>query len=475
MKSMALAGLLALTAPAVAAPNMMHQFADLALAPDGGKTATVESDDPGNLAEEPHGAVVVRDTGGQVVAHYDPCSACRYSDPAWSPKSDMLVFLAKDDKAGKTTLYGVPSGSPKVLTVIDGVANTPRYSPDGTRIALLATLGAHKMTGAIEAGAALVGEIGASPDEQRIAVMPAAGGALKPVSPADTYVYEYSWTPDGKGFAATSAKGNGDNNWWIATLDYIDAGTGALRIIAAPKMQMDAPIVSPDGKTVAFIGGVDERLGLDRRRHLSRAAGRWRRQGRHEQLQRHVHGPRLAWRQPRRLRPGRRPCHGGEHRSRVRQGRHALVRAGFGAKPDIRQSGGFCRGCVTAASVIQDFTHAAEIARGRLPQLAAVTNANAGLPATVVAESVHWKNEGFDVQGWLLHPLKVGPGKHPMITIVHGGPSAASEPRYIAAGGPAWHRLRFRRAIHRARLLCVLSQSPRLLWPGRDLHPRQYP
>jgi dipeptidyl aminopeptidase/acylaminoacyl peptidase len=64
-----------------------------------------------------------------------------------------------------------------------------------------------------------------------------------------------------------------------------------------------------------------------------------------------------------------------------------------------------------------------------------VTHANASLPATVVAESVHWKNEGFDVQGWLLHPLKVAPGKHPMITIVHGGPSAASTPRYIAAGG----------------------------------------
>ncbi len=27
-------------------------------------------------------------------------------------------------------------------------------------------------------------------------------------------------------------------------------------MIAAPKMQMDMPVVSPDGKTVAFIGGL---------------------------------------------------------------------------------------------------------------------------------------------------------------------------------------------------------------------------
>ena len=55
---------------------------------------------------------------------------------------------------------------------------------------------------------------------------------------------------------ATTAPGPGDNNWWIATLDYIDAGTGALRLIAAPKMQMNMPRISPDGKSVAFIGGL---------------------------------------------------------------------------------------------------------------------------------------------------------------------------------------------------------------------------
>ena len=435
MKLAAFLPVLLLATPALAATSAMHQFADLALAPDGGKTATVESDDPGNLTEEPHGAVVVRDVSGKVVAHYDPCSTCRYADPAWSPKGDMLLFLAKDDKAGKTTLYGVQSGNPKALTVIDGVANTPRYSPDGTRIALLATLGAHKMTGAIEAGAAQVGEIGASPDEQRIAVMPASGGALRPVSPADTYIYEYGWAPDGKGFAATGAKGNGDNNWWIATLDYIDAGTGALRVIAAPKMQMDAPVVAPDGKTVAFIGGLMSDWGsVGGDVYLVPLAG-----GAPKDITENYKGTftSLDWR-------------GGSLVASALVGDRSAalnidpvsgkIATLWSAPISVRSqsfeiSVALAGDGVTAASVIQDFTHAPEIARGRLPQLAPVTHANAILPATVIAESVHWKNEGFDVQGWLLHPLKVSPGKHPMITIVHGGPSAASTPRYIAAGG----------------------------------------
>ena len=432
MKFCAILPALLLATPAMAAPGMIHQFKDLTLAPDGGKTATVESDDPGNLAEEPHGAVVVRDAAGTVAAHYDPCASCRYSDPAWSPKGDTLIFLATDDKAGKVTLYRVQSGNPRPLTMVAGVANTPRYSPDGTRIALLSTLGAHKMTGAIEAGAAQVGEIGSSPDEQRIAVMPASGGALKPVSPGDTYVYEYDWAPDGKGFAVTAAKGNGDNNWWTATLDYVDAATGALRVIAAPKMQINMPRVSMDGD-VAFIGGLMSDWGS---------------------IGGDVYMVKLSGGAPVNLTAGYRGTFKGldwdgsnlvttaltgENSTIVTIDTRSKIKHVEWSAPVSVSSQTFENPIRFAsnmtATISQDFTHAPEILRGRPDNMRVFTNANAALKPTVAAQSVHWKNEGFDVQGWLLHPLKVGPGKHPMITIVHGGPSAASEPRYIAAGG----------------------------------------
>ena len=143
-----------------------------------------------------------------------------------------------------------------MLTSIKGVASTARWSPDGKQLAMLATVGARKLAGAVEAGARQVGEVGSEDDAQRIAVVPASGGEPRLLSPSDTYVYEYSWTPDGRGFVATSAQGNGDSNWWVAKLSHIDAATGALRVIASPAMQLNLPSVSPDGKTVAFIGGL---------------------------------------------------------------------------------------------------------------------------------------------------------------------------------------------------------------------------
>ena len=432
MKVIALASLFMAT-PALAASGAIHQFSELALAPSGDRLAAVESDDPGNLADEPHGQVVVRDQAGKVIAHYDPCTQCRYSGTVWSPKSEALVFLAADEKAGKTTLYRAASGRAQPLTVISGVANTPRFSADGNRIALLVTLGAHKKTGATQASAPLVGEIGENEDEQRIAVLAASGGELKLISPADTYVYEYSWAPDGEGFAATAAKGNGDNNWWIASLDYIDAK--GLRVITAPQMQMNMPMVSPDGKTVAFIGGLMSDWGsIGGDIYTVPLSG-----GAPTDVTPNFKGTfeGLDWR-------GNRiaaTAQIGDHSAAMTIDPAAKTEQVSWSAPvsvGSRQFANpiaFSADGAIAATISEDFTHAPEIAMGRLPQMAAITHANASLPATVAAESVHWKNQGFDVQGWLLKPLKVGPGKHPMITIVHGGPSAASRPRYIAGGG----------------------------------------
>src|SRR5437660_7806305 len=94
--------------------------------------------------------------------------------------------------------------------------------------------------------------------EQRIAVVDPATGAARQVSPADLYIYEYDWSPDGKTFAATAAHGVGDNNWWIAQLYTVSAAGGDAKAIFQPgaQQQIENPRWSPDGKSIAFIGGL---------------------------------------------------------------------------------------------------------------------------------------------------------------------------------------------------------------------------
>jgi len=437
-----LAGALLAATGAYATPAGLHDYRGLALSASGDRIAALESVNPGGLPKRPHASVVVRDAAsGKVVASYDPCAACNYEDPAWSPDQKALAFIGADAKNGTATLYVVRDGKASTAASVKGTANTVRWSPDGQQLALLATVGARKLRGAVEAGAPQVGEIGSEEDEQRVALV-GAGGALKLLSPADTFVYEYDWTPDGKGFVVTSAKGNGDNNWWIATLGHVDAASGSLRIIAAPRMQMNLPRVSPDGSRVAFVGGLMSDFGS---------------------IGGDVYTVALAGGEPVNATPG----YAGSFNGLAWQGKTLLASAQVGANnavvaidPAARSARTLWAGPVSAsashdgrfafsadgavaASVHEDFEHAPRIVAGRLPQLAPITHDNDAFSAQVSARSISWTNDGFNIQGWLIGPRGVDAGKkYPMIVQVHGGPSAAATPHFVADGEQANPMLR---------------------------------
>ena len=436
-----MAVVLAVAGPASAAPPQategVHAYGAVALSPSGDKVAYVDTIEPfTDVREQPHGHIVVRAVkGGALIATYDPCPTCRYTGLAWSPDGGGLAFVASDSKIHSAALDVLVGGKVATLAQIDGVAQTPRWSPDGSTLALLAIAGAHKQTGAVEAGAARVGEIDAveTEDEQRIAVLPAKGGSLRYVSPADTFIYEYDWTPDGRGFVATAARGNGDNNWWVAKLEAVDLATGSTRVVAAPKMQMNAPKVSPDGRTVAFIGGLMSDFGS--------VGG-------------DVYTVPLAGGAPTDVTPG----YAGTFTSLIqrRDGLYATALVGdhmalarldpaahgvalLRSSPTTLSAGDgrvalSADGRIAAASE-QDFEHAAHIVGGAVAALEPITHDNDALMPQVKAQSVHWRSDGADVQGWLLGPTTPSePGKlHPMIVLVHGGPSAATTPDYVPA------------------------------------------
>ena len=425
--------LLAATAatPSLAAP--IHQYGDLALAPKGDVIATIED------TTADHEAITLRSAKtGKVLRTVDPCAKCSYAGLTFGPDGS-LAYLARDRAAHTVTLMVDSGKTQRTVATIGGIAQTPRWSPDGKCIALLVTIGAAKESGATQAGERQVGEIGEHSDEQRLAVFdigsaPVATAAVKPVSPADRYVYEYDWTPDGRGFVATTAVGNGDNNWWVATLDAIDAATGDVRNIAKPRTQINNPRISPDGKTIAFIGGVMSDFGsiggdlwtvpfaggdpvdITRNDHftvtsLLSAGNDWRRsravalQGDRAGLLALGDLSGLAWSRPASFAAG--------------DGRAAFSADGR-----------------TVAMVVQDYTHAPAIFAGPATAPVQITHDNDAAVALVSARNVTWKSDGFNVQGWLLSPPGADPAaKAPMIVNVHGGPSSASTPNFIMKGG----------------------------------------
>lgn len=426
----------ALAMAASAAPDLgvLHQYSSVALSAEGRRIAAVETVRQPYATTEQHGAVVIRSSDGAILARLDPCAKCKYAGVTWSPDGKRVAFTASAD--GAAALYdATPEPTQKggwvANRIVDlkGLIASPRWSPDGRSLAVLATAGAHKETGAVQAGARQVGEIGESDDFQRIATVTAAGGELKFVSPDGTFVYEYDWTPDGQGFVATAAQGNGDNNWWIAKLQAFSLD-GSARVIAAPPFQMSFPRVSPDGRQVAFVGGLMSDFGaVGGDVYVVDAAG-----GQPVDATPAYKGSFtwVTWR-GKRLIAGL--VVGGEMGTatvdpvaasvtRV-QLQAATYNAGDGAIV-LDRTGRH------AAFMSESFDYPPRIEYGVLGDTKPITHDNDNLKPAHAARDIHWQSDEFAVQGWLLSPLDVQPGKsYPMIMVVHGGPAAVVTPRFL--------------------------------------------
>lgn len=413
----------------------MREYRSVAISAGGESIAAIESSDPGIPGRRAHAAIVVRDAAsGRIAAQYDPCASCSYDFPSWSPDRKGLAFIGANRETGEATLWVARDGKTIAAASVKGVANTARWAPDGASIALLATVGAKKQTGAVEAGARQVGEIGVEEDAQRIALVPSAGGTLRLVSPPDTFVYEYDWTPDGRGFVATSARGNGDNNWWVATLGHVDIGSGELRVIAAPRMQMSLPHVSPDGRTVAFVGGLMSDFGsVGGNVYTVPLAG-----GEPVDVTPNYAGSfnGLAWKGTQLLASG---LQGSEMAIVAIDPASGTARTQWGAAVSSNGSADgrivFSADGGSAVSVVESYEQAPRIVAGQIPALKAITRDNADFAPQVSARSIVWTNEGMRSQGWLIGPRRPKAGvKHPMVVIVHGGPASAATPRFVAEG-----------------------------------------
>src|SRR4029077_2350588 len=175
--------------------------------------------------------------------------AYKESGIAWAPDSHTLAFLSDAGSPSQRQLYIVDlqgHGAPHRVTSASGQIAHPLWSPDGSRVAVLFVAGSTQETGALVAYKPDAGVVGDAVEEQRIAIVDLAAGSVREVSPANLYVYDYDWAPDGQALAAEAVEGSGTNNYWTAKLYVVRAETGAAKSIWKPPLQIAGPRWSPD-------------------------------------------------------------------------------------------------------------------------------------------------------------------------------------------------------------------------------------
>ena len=428
--------------------DSVHPFGELALSPDGKKLVY------GNVVTGKRGGADVdasalwivnaKDGSGAVRLTACPGSICDEHGAAWTPDGKHIAFVTTDDKEQTQIAVSDAAGrTVKTITTARGPLDTPRWSPDGRRIAFLYSEGAPRTPGPLNPLARDSGVLSATIYEQRLAIVPMAGGELKLLGPVDLNIYEYDWAPDGRSFAVTAAHGSGDDNWWIAELDVLDASSGAARTLLKPSLQMASPRWSGDGTRIAYIGGLmsDETITGGDIYVISGKGGT-----------------------PVDVTPG---LAASVHTFTWNASNSRLVATEFAAGDEVLATidvnsrtqreiwrapqmiwansvMGFTPGDAgislskdgTYSAVIrQSYTAPPEVETGPPGQWKPITHANEHVrKLTGSVTNVFWKSDQFNVQGMLIAPASIEPGKrYPLVVDVHGGPAHAHYPIFPAA------------------------------------------
>ena len=417
-----------------------REFHAVAVAADGRHVADIESDDVSKGFQSPPRSLVIRDQAGGAVTVSLPCGRgpdCVPSSPSWNRQGTVLAFVVNSAKTSDAAIYttGLDTHAPRRIARFAGELGTLRYGPDD-RLAVLATAHPRKKVGATEPAAPLVGVIGTTYDEQRIAVL--EHGALRLVSAPGLFVYEFDWRPDGSGFVATAAKGDGDTQWWVAKLVGIAADTGTATVLHAPRdshEQLADPVVSPDGSEVAYIGGWMSDFGSNGGDAFLLKLDQPDAQPVDLTPGLHATVTTLDWRCGNGLTGAALAGAQAEIMALARQRAPRTLWAGA----ESIGTGGWNLGLACtdghSAAVRQSFTDPPELETGTIGHWRRLTHVNAGRAAPVQARSVTWKSDQYEVQGWLLTPHPQRVGRRPLLVEVHGGPQAAVTAKYISAMG----------------------------------------
>jgi dipeptidyl aminopeptidase/acylaminoacyl peptidase len=401
--------------------------------------------------------------------------ACTASHPNWSPDGKQIAFLSncsgdetkwQPETQDNIFVWTVGSNKMKQVSDLHGAVSSLQWSPDGKSIGFLYVEGATRRAGALDAMKPWSGVYGEDGVEvQRVSLVSVGANLELWLTPPNLHVYEFTWSPNSQiGYVAAAPPG--ENNWWVAklyvTLPCQEPNVGSLngngcglgrlsKLILDPTLtrsplhglQIAVPRFSPDGKQIAFIGGLMSDQGS--------VGG-------------DIYTIPTTGGEPTDVTPNRpsSPAHiawlddhdigisehvGGSSRITALDLTTGKDVPGLAFTfPDTIIAGTDVMSVSVAshsrniALIRQSFDHAPEVWAGPSDNLKQITHLNDSLkPSWGKAESIEYTNDGFHIQGWLVYPAGWTPNgadptkKYPLIVSIHGGPSSAAMPHWPTA------------------------------------------
>ncbi len=422
------------------AQRSVRQYTHVAIAPDGKHVAWIGPTTP--PSDNLERALFIADLSTTTFPAATPLVGAdseSAAELAWSADGKRLAILATANHGAPAIYLMTEGAAPARLKVVPGALHDIRWSPDGTRLSALYSSPDEQANSPVAATPRDTGVIDSHVDRQHLAIIDVASGELKTITANDSYIYEYDWAPSGKQLVVSQARGSGNNNWWIAKLSSVDAATGDMHQLAAPKHQIANPRWSPDGATIAYIGGLMSDQGATGGDlYVVPASG-----GTPRDITARIKSSiaSFSWTGPTTAVVASYAQGSTQVGSiNMRTGAEIVEYAGdehvsVGIIDGVAGVSASSNGEVMAA-VRESFSSPPEIWISTPGTRRQLTHANSGVSSTLGRSvSVKWKSDSFNVQGFLVYPTAFdSTKKYPMIVQIHGGPSASVKPLFYTPG-----------------------------------------
>jgi dipeptidyl aminopeptidase/acylaminoacyl peptidase len=391
-------------------------------------------------------------------------SDCSGSDGDWKATAQNNLFV-----------WTLAANTVKQVSHLRGEISDLQWSPDGKAIAFLFVENATRRAGALDAMKPWNGVYGEDGVEvQRVYAVQVDDDKGVWLTPEKLHVYEFSWSltdpsPNNPEVVFVAANPPGENNWWVAKL-FVErvrmpaqqpanpeAPTGFEKIAqlrfdpttttsSLHGLQIAVPRFSPDGKQIAFIGGIMSDQGSTGGDiYVIPAAGLKPGEEPKDVTPNRPASPAwIAWRDDHSLLISEHTG-GSSHITALDLDTGKDIPSVNLTLPETIIAGTDAMSISTSntanvAVIRESFDHAPEVWGGPIDNLRQISHLNDTLkPAWGKAESIDYTNEGLHIQGWLLYPAGWSPNggdlakKYPLIVGVHGGPSSIVTPRWPGA------------------------------------------